>query len=118
MNDQQTTTDIDHLPSTPVSTCPTWRTEPEIDAEQQKFLAGRLAILPGIQRGTYPFKDVNLTRADIEWLLITHEGGRGPVDWSDVQQRSLVGLDLRSADLHRDQLYRHIYPTIFWKVKG
>lgn len=99
MNDQQATTDTDHLPSTLVSTCPAWRTEPEIDTERQQFLTERLAIIPDIQRGMYPFKDVKLTRADIEWLLITHEGGRGPVDWSDVQQRNRIGLDLRGADL-------------------
>ena len=81
-----------------------WRTEPEIVSERQKFLAGRLAIIPDIQRGIYPFNDVKLTRADIEWLLINHEGGCGPVDWSDVQQRSRVGLDLRGADLRRVDL--------------
>src|SRR2546425_7134033 len=81
-----------------------WRTEPEIDAERQKFLAERLTITPDIQRGRYPFKGVKLTRADIEWLLITHEGGRGPVDWNDVQQRSRIGLDLRGADLRRVDL--------------
>ncbi len=81
-----------------------WRTEPEIDTERQKFLADCLAITPDIQRGIYPFKDVKLTRADIEWLLITHEGGRGPVDWNDVQQRSRIGLDLRGADLRRVDL--------------
>src|SRR3989442_9373931 len=74
-----------------------WRTEPGIDTERQKFLADCLAITPDIQQGIYPFKDIKLTRADIEWLLITHEGGRGPVDWNDVQQRSRIGLDLRGA---------------------
>src|SRR5438046_8140197 len=82
----------------------TWHTEPEIDAERQKFLAGRLSIIPDIQRGIYPFKDVKLTRADIEWLLVTHEGGCGPVDWSHVQQRGRIGLDLRGADLRRVNL--------------
>ena len=81
-----------------------WRTEPEIDTERQNYLAERLAITPDIQRGMYPFKDVKLTRADVEWLLITHEGGHGPVDWSDVQQRSRMGLDLRGADLRRVDL--------------
>ena len=81
-----------------------WRTEPGIDTERQKFLADCLAITPDIQQGIYPFKDIKLTRADIEWLLITHEGGRGPVDWNDVQQRSRIGLDLRGADLHRVDL--------------
>ncbi len=84
-----------------------WRTEPEIDTARQQFLAERLAIIPDIQRGIYPFKDVQLTRADIEWLLLTHEGGRGPVDWSDVPQRGRLGLDLRGADLRRVNL-RHV----------
>ena len=49
-----------------------WRTEPEIDAERQKFLAKRRAIVPDIGKGIYPFKDIEpeLTRADIEWLLV------------------------------------------------
>src|SRR6266702_4748311 len=104
MNDQQATTDTDHPPATSVSIRPPWRTEPEIDTERQKFLTERLAIIPDIQRGIYPFKDVKLTRADIEWLLISHEGGRGPVDWSDMQQKSRIGLDLRGADLCRVDL--------------
>jgi uncharacterized protein YjbI with pentapeptide repeats len=76
-----------------------WRTEPEIDFERQEFLTQRLAIQPDIQRGIYPFKDIKLTRADIEWLLTTHEEGRGPIDWNDVKQRKLWGLDLRGANL-------------------
>src|SRR2546423_12696214 len=97
MNDQQTATDTDHLPSTFVSTCPTWRTEPEIETERQTFLAERLAITSDIQLGMYPFKDVKLTRADIEWLLVTHERGRGPVDLRYVQQRERIGFDLLCA---------------------
>src|SRR5258708_13834746 len=97
MNDQQTTTDTDHLPSTPVSTCPAWRTAPEIDTARQQFLAGRLAITPDIQRGLYPFKDVKLTRSDIEWLLITHEGGQGPVHCHDPPQPERGGLGLRES---------------------
>jgi uncharacterized protein YjbI with pentapeptide repeats len=42
---------------------------------------------------------MTLTRADIEWLLVTHDGGRGPVDWSDESQRGREGLDLRGAVL-------------------
>src|SRR5712691_11064840 len=66
-----------------------WRTEPEIDKERQNYLAERRGITPDIKRGIYPFKDVEpkLTRADIEWLLATHEIGLGPVDWSDRNQR-------------------------------
>src|ERR1700719_2629066 len=65
-----------------------WRTEPEIDAERQKFLTERRAIVQNIEKGIYPFKDIEpkLTRADVEWLLATHENGRGPVDWNDKSQ--------------------------------
>ncbi len=76
-----------------------WRTEPEIDTERQKYLAERRAIKPDIEQGIYPFKDIKLSRADVEWLLVTHENGRGPVDWSDKSQRERWGLDLRGANL-------------------
>lgn len=56
-----------------------WRIEPEISAERQEYLAQRRAIVPNIEQGIYPFKDIKLTRADVEWLLATHENGRGPV---------------------------------------
>jgi len=76
-----------------------WRTEPEIDEERQKYLAERRKITPDIEKGIYPFKDIKLSRADVEWLLATHENGRGPIDWSDESQRDRDGLDLRGADL-------------------
>src|SRR5947209_8311155 len=78
-----------------------WRTEPEIDTGRQEYLAKRRLITPDIQQGIYPFKDIEpkLTRADIEWLLATHENGRGPIDWNDESQRDRMGLDLRGADL-------------------
>jgi uncharacterized protein YjbI with pentapeptide repeats len=81
-----------------------WRTEPEIDSERQKFLTECLTIKPNVQQGIYPFKDVKLTRADVEWLLANHENGRGPVDWSDEQQRERLGLDLRGANLRQVNL--------------
>ncbi len=76
-----------------------WRLTPEIDEERQKFLAERRSITPNIQQGIYPFKDIKLSRADIEWLLATHEDGRGPIDWNDESQRGRYGLDVRGADL-------------------
>src|SRR6266516_1495557 len=76
-----------------------WRTEPEIDTERQKYLDERRSITPDIEQGIYPFKDIRLSRADVEWLLATHENGRGPVDWSNENQRERTGLDLRGADL-------------------
>src|SRR5258708_18033263 len=77
-----------------------WRTEPEIDAKRQAELGKCRDIVPDIKHSIYPFKDMQLSRADVEWLLATHEDGRGPVDWSDVSQRERQGLDLRGADLH------------------
>jgi uncharacterized protein YjbI with pentapeptide repeats len=74
-----------------------WRREPEISLTRQQELTQRRETPVDIQQGIYPFKDMILTRADIEWLLVTHEGGRGPVDWSDESQRERKGLDLRGA---------------------
>lgn len=76
-----------------------WRTEPEIDGERQAFLTERRSITPDIELGIYPFKDIKLSRADVEWLLATHENGRGPVDWNDASQQEREGMDLRGADL-------------------
>lgn len=76
-----------------------WRTEPEISAQRQAELSKCRSIIPDIKYGIYPFKGMKLNRADVEWLLATHEGGQGPVDWSDESQRERQGLDLRGADL-------------------
>jgi len=76
-----------------------WRTGPEISTQRQDELAQHRIIEPDVEQGIYPFKDIPLTRADIEWLLATHENGRGPVDWSDEHQRQREGLDLRGAVL-------------------
>jgi uncharacterized protein YjbI with pentapeptide repeats len=76
-----------------------WRWAPEIDAKRQEELSKCRAIDPDIKKGISPFKGMKLWRADVEWLLATHENGRGPVDWNDVNQREREGLDLRGADL-------------------
>lgn len=76
-----------------------WRTEPEVDSKRQEELAQRRTIAPDIEKGIYPYKGMKLSRADVEWLLSTHENRRGPVDWSDESQRGRQGLDLRGADL-------------------
>jgi uncharacterized protein YjbI with pentapeptide repeats len=81
-----------------------WRKEPEIDTERQKYLAERRNIIPNIGQGIYPFKGIKLSRADVEWLLATHENGRGSVDWNDENQRKRKGLDLRGADLSQVDL--------------
>src|SRR5262245_42083021 len=69
-----------------------WRTEPELDAERQGPLARRREITPSIREGAYPFGGMTLGRAEVEWLLATHEHGRGPVDWDDGAQRGRQGL--------------------------
>jgi uncharacterized protein YjbI with pentapeptide repeats len=81
-----------------------WRWEPEIDSERQKYLAERRSIMPDIKQGIYPFKDIRLNRADVEWLLATHEKGRGPDNWGDESQRERDGLDLRGADVSQEDL--------------
>ncbi len=59
-----------------------WRIEPEISADRQEYLAKRLAIQPNIETSSYPFKNISLNRADVEWLLANHGNGQGPVNWS------------------------------------
>ena len=81
-----------------------WRTEPEIDKERREYLAERRAIKPDIEKGIYPFKDIKLSRADVEWLVATHENGLGPVDWNDESQSKREGIDLRGANLSGEDL--------------
>ena len=83
-----------------------WRTEPEIDPERQHFLVTCLTTKPDVARNIYPFKNVRLTRADIEWLLAMHEDGQGPVEWVGLRQRGRMGLDLRGANLQGVDLRR------------
>lgn len=83
---------------------PPWRTEPEIEIARQEQLTRCLATIPDITQGIYPFKGMKLSRADIEWLLATHENGWDPSTSGDKQQKrwrlDLRGADLRYADLH------------------
>jgi uncharacterized protein YjbI with pentapeptide repeats len=83
-----------------------WRTEPEIDVERQKYLDERRNITSDIKQGIYPFKDIKLSRADVEWLLATHENGRGPVHIREEGQYKRNGLDLRGANLENVDLKR------------
>ena len=67
-----------------------WRTEPEIDETRQQFLAERRAVKPDLERGIYPFRgevgSKQLSSADLEWLLATHENGGmvGAVEWEEA----------------------------------
>jgi hypothetical protein len=96
-----------------------WRTEPEIDTVRQEYLAQRRAIVPSIEQSIYPFKEIKLSRADVEWLLATHENGYGPVDWNDGGLRERQGLDLRGADLRNVNLSRlpltGLYGALGWE---
>jgi uncharacterized protein YjbI with pentapeptide repeats len=78
-----------------------WRIEPEITPDRQRELD--LRRTPPADSATaphaYPFGGLSLTRAEIEWLLATHDGARGPVNWDDPAQRTRDGLDLRGAQL-------------------
>jgi uncharacterized protein YjbI with pentapeptide repeats len=72
-----------------------WRWEPEIDQERQHYLSECLTIELDITQGRYPFTNVKLTRADIEWLLAQHK---------EHSQDKQKGLDLRGANLRRANL--------------
>ena len=81
-----------------------WRTEPEIDEERQHYLAERRTSPIDVHKGIYPFKNIKLTRADVEWLLATQDNGLGPVDIVDEAQKERVGIDVRGADLSHAHL--------------
>jgi uncharacterized protein YjbI with pentapeptide repeats len=83
-----------------------WRIKPEITEERREFLAERRTVKPDPDNGIYPLRDehgsIKIERADVEWLLATHEsdGLRGPVNWDDERQRGRKGIDLRGAQLN------------------
>jgi uncharacterized protein YjbI with pentapeptide repeats len=74
-----------------------WRIEPEISITRQRELTVLRNRPADSEKGIYPFQKQRLSRADVEWLLATHEQGRGPVLPRDVESRT--GLDLRGANL-------------------
>jgi len=81
-----------------------WRTEPEIDKKRQEFLTQRYAVVPDMKKGVYPFKDIKLNRADVEWLLARHQEEHGPLHHrigAHARGLDLRGADLRYADLSR-----------------
>lgn len=56
----------------------------------------------------FPFNGMELSRADVKWLLERHESGgkRGPVQWNGevAREQPRQGLDLRGARLQRVDL--------------
>jgi Pentapeptide repeats (8 copies) len=99
-----------------------WRTEPEIDEARQYYLMECRAIVPDLDDGIYPFKDIKLKRADVEWLLATHDHGRGPLHWYDDIQNGRQGLDLRGADLRgadlRNLPLAHMLGGLNWRERA
>lgn len=99
-----------------------WRTEPEIDETRQYYLMEHRAIVPDLDEGIYPFKDLKLNRADVEWLLATHENGHGPLYWYDDMQNGRKGLDLRGADLRGADLRKlplaHMLGGLNWRERA
>src|ERR1700694_1196977 len=77
-----------------------WSTEPEVDENRRKELAKYSSIVPNIKQGIYPFKNIKLTRADIEWLLNRDK----QMDPIDERLHEGKGLDLRGADLRNIDL--------------
>src|SRR2546421_8337769 len=79
-----------------------WRTEPEIDIQRQQYLDERLTVEER-EWEKYPFKDIVLNRADVEWLLANYdESERAEQSYQQLQRRN--GLDLRGADLRKVDL--------------
>lgn len=75
-----------------------WRTEPEIDSQRQAQLKQYLTSTH--ESGS--FAESTLSRADVEWLLATHE--EFDVARSSNLQREGCLLNLRGADLRRARL--------------
>ncbi|HEY1354053.1 MAG TPA: hypothetical protein VGF67_30960 [Ktedonobacteraceae bacterium] len=71
-----------------------------MDLARQAELAKRRASVADMKQGVYLFKDIQLTRADVEWLLAMHEQGQGSIRWNEERQRERPGLDLRGAYLN------------------
>jgi uncharacterized protein YjbI with pentapeptide repeats len=91
-----------------------WRSEPEIDLKRQGYLHKLLSVKQGTGEEMYPstpLKGVDLTRADIEWLLAASVSQSELVDLRNANLRDLdlrglplKGVDLRSAHLEKSDL--------------
>jgi len=81
-----------------------WRTEPEIDAERQKYLEEQRNKYDVIEH-IYPFKDIKLNRADVEWLIATHKNGHWPVESDGFGQPGREGVNLHGAILRGVDLW-------------
>jgi len=105
-----------------------WRKEPEIDPARQRELARRRAVplerLPEVEPGCGPFQGIELSRADLEWLLATRAADRHAelrcADVREVDLRGLdfSGLDLSGVDFARAQLSGcALRGVLFWRAQ-
>jgi uncharacterized protein YjbI with pentapeptide repeats len=81
-----------------------WRTEPEIDVGRQQYLEEHLTVKER-EWERYPFKDIVLDRADVEWLLANYADGRRFAEQSYQLLHKRSGLDLRGVDLRKVDLH-------------
>jgi len=81
-----------------------WRTEPEINVERQQYLDEHLTVKER-EWEQYPFKDLVLDRADIEWLVANYADGRELAEQSYQLLQKRYGLDLRGVDLRKVDLH-------------
>jgi len=81
-----------------------WRAEPEIDVGRQQYLEEHLTVKER-EWERYPFKDIVLDRADVEWLLANYADGRRFAEQSYQLLHKRSGLDLRGVDLRKVDLH-------------
>jgi uncharacterized protein YjbI with pentapeptide repeats len=81
-----------------------WRTEPEIDVGRQQYLEEHLTVKER-EWERYPFKDIVLDRADVEWLLANYADGHRFAEQSYQLLHKRSGLDLRGVDLRKVDLH-------------
>jgi len=81
-----------------------WRAEPEIDIVRQQYLNEHLTVKER-EWERYPFKDIVLVRADVEWLLANYADGRRFAEQSYQLLHKRSGLDLRGVDLRKVDLH-------------
>jgi hypothetical protein len=74
-----------------------WRTEPEIPPRRRWQLRVLAEVEPSVGAGRFPFRQVSLNRADVEWLLATQGPGRS----RDLRGACLAGVDLSRLPLAR-----------------
>jgi uncharacterized protein YjbI with pentapeptide repeats len=92
-----------------------WRTEPEIAADRQAFLAERRDVAADIAAGGAPFRGMRLTRADVEWLLATHTFVPGRYAYPCYRNTDLRGADLSGVGLHGLPLDEIVAGLHFWE---